>query len=165
MSRTPSSAKRLRSRLPSICSRPTPSRGGFKPSQGVHFVGSLAEALGFCALSLFPRLKERCAYRLFDFRLRPARRAGFICSQRAITLPSGSAPMKDHPCPGTSCFPTTSVPPAFLKVSIIYIESRGNHKGLTISLTRRALQLLFEKGFQIVAASADQIEMPPLIWS
>ena len=46
----------------------------------------------------------------------------------------------------------------------IYIESRGNHKGLTISLTRRALQLLFEKGFQLVAASADQKEIPPLVW-
>ncbi|TLY14154.1 MAG: hypothetical protein E6K86_08670 [Thaumarchaeota archaeon] len=47
----------------------------------------------------------------------------------------------------------------------IYIDSRGSHRGLTVSLTRRVLQVLFEKGFQLTGASADQKEIPPLVWS
>jgi intein/homing endonuclease len=47
----------------------------------------------------------------------------------------------------------------------IYIQTRGNRQSLTISLTRRVLQILFEKGFQLAGSSADQKEIPPLVWS
>jgi DNA topoisomerase-6 subunit A len=47
----------------------------------------------------------------------------------------------------------------------VYVNNRGNHKSLTISLTRKVLQILFERGFELRGSSADQKEIPSLVWS
>ena len=42
--------------------------------------------------------------------------------------------MNDHPCPGTCCFPITSVPPAFLNVSMAESISSTPMKFLALSV-------------------------------
>jgi len=89
--------------------------------------------LDFAVPFFFPLLEAL----LFLLKLRARAGCGDgICAwNNPTTFPSGSAPITDQPKPGTSCFSTSTVPPASLNLAVCESMSSTPMKSLGLSVS------------------------------